>query len=153
MVLEVVAEVEVEDVPKSDVIVGLLAFDELVVLGNDVNGSWMRANWAQPSHKQEQQRPLTPNSINYVVSEEDECIVQNLVSTQTGILHKDGPKCVEQLNDRVEQIFVPLVLVRKLRFPHQWQVRISQLLAKEVVMIWVVFSKRKGRRNGHGDVA
>lgn len=42
--LEVVAEVEVEDVPKSDVIVGLLAFDELVVLGNDVNGSWMRAN-------------------------------------------------------------------------------------------------------------
>lgn len=51
VVLEMVAKIEVEDVPKTDVIICLLSFDELVMFCDDVNSSRMRTNRAQASHK------------------------------------------------------------------------------------------------------
>lgn len=111
VMLEVVAEIEVEDVPKTNVIVCLLAYDELVVLCDDMDGSWMRTDRAETSHKQEKKCPRTPKDIHEVVSEENESIVQGLVSAECWILHEDGPKRVEKLNDQIEEILVPLVLI------------------------------------------
>lgn len=91
VVFEVIAEIKVEYVPKTNVIVGLLTNDELVVLCDDVDGSWMRTNRAQTSYKQEEKRPRTPKDIHKVVSEKDEDIVQCLVSAECRILHEDRP--------------------------------------------------------------
>lgn len=91
VVFEVVAEIQVKDVPKTDVVIGLLAFDEFVVFCDDVDGSWMRADRAETSHKQEEKCPRTPNDIHEVVSEEDEDIIQGLISAESRILHEDGP--------------------------------------------------------------
>jgi hypothetical protein len=46
MVFDVVSKVEIGDVPPSDVVIGLLAFDELVVLCDDVDGGGVGADRA-----------------------------------------------------------------------------------------------------------
>ena len=38
VVLDMVAHIEVEEIPDADVVVGFLPLDELVVLGDDVDG-------------------------------------------------------------------------------------------------------------------
>ena len=82
VVFEVVSEIEVEDVPKANVVVGLLAFDELVVLCDDVNGGRVRADRAQASHQQEEKRIRAPSSVDEVVGEEDEDVVQGFVPAE-----------------------------------------------------------------------
>jgi len=44
MMFDVISEVEVKVVPETEVIVGLLALNKLVVLGYDVHSSWMRTD-------------------------------------------------------------------------------------------------------------
>ena len=44
VVLDVVAHIEVEDVPDADVVVGFHPLDELVVLGDDVDGGRVRSD-------------------------------------------------------------------------------------------------------------
>ena len=109
---EVVAEIQVEDVPNANVIIGLLTYDELVVLCDDVDGSRMRTDRAQTSHKQEEKRPRTPSNIHEVIGEEDEGVVQCLFFAERRILHENGPKSIEELNDHIEEILVPLMLIR-----------------------------------------
>lgn len=54
MVLQMVAQIQVEDVPDADVIVGLLPFDELVVLGDDMDGGGMGSDGAESSNEEEE---------------------------------------------------------------------------------------------------
>ena len=41
---KVIAKIQIWDVPPSNIIVGFLTFDELIMLGNDVNGCRMGSN-------------------------------------------------------------------------------------------------------------
>lgn len=44
MVLDVVAEIKVEDVPNAEVIIGFLSLDEFIVFSENVNGCRVRSN-------------------------------------------------------------------------------------------------------------
>ena len=44
VVLKMVAQVQVENVPNANIVVGLLSFDKLIVFSDDVDGCWMRAD-------------------------------------------------------------------------------------------------------------
>lgn len=44
VMLQVIPQVQVEEVPKTDIVVGLLALDELIMLRDDVDGGGMRTD-------------------------------------------------------------------------------------------------------------
>lgn len=91
--------------------------------------------------------------VDQKISEEDEEVVEDFVFVDAGILHEDGSESVEQLDHRVEEVFVPLELIRQLGFPQQRQVRIALHLAQEVVVIRMVATEGKCRWECHWNVA
>lgn len=44
VMLQVISKVKIENVPKTDIVVALLSFNELVMLGDDVNGCGVGSN-------------------------------------------------------------------------------------------------------------
>lgn len=54
VVLDVVAHIEVEEIPDADVVVGFHPWDELVVLGDDVDGGGVRSDGGEACHCDEE---------------------------------------------------------------------------------------------------
>lgn len=153
VVLQVVAYIEVEDVPEADVVVGLLSFDELVVLGDDVDGCGVGSDGGESSDEEEEECPGAPEVVDGVVGEGNEEVVHSLLLIHAGVLHEDGPQGVEQLNHQVEDVFVPSEFGGQLGFPAKGQVGVAVHFSQEVVVVRVVPSERDGRGEGHRDIA
>lgn len=79
MMLDVVAEIKVEDIPNSQVVIGFLTLDELIVLGDDVDCGGMRANRTGARDEDKQESARAPIGIDQVVSGEDKDIVEKLL--------------------------------------------------------------------------
>lgn len=153
VMLEVVAEVDVGDVPPADVVVGLLALDELVVLGDDVDGGGVRTDGAESGDEDEEKGVSSPEVIDEVVGEEDEDVVDDFVDPDAGVMHEDRSEGIEDFDDGVEDVFVPLLVVRELGFPGKGQVGVGLQLIQEVVVVGVVAAEGDGAGQSHGDVA
>lgn len=113
MVLDVVAEVEVEDVPDADVVVGFLSLDELVVLCEDVDGGRMRSDRGSAGYEDKQEGIGSPEGIDQIVSAEDEDIIEEFLLVDGGLMGEYGPERVEDLDDRIEDVFIPFKLMRQ----------------------------------------
>lgn len=113
MVLDVVAEVEVEDVPDADVVVGFLSLDELVVLCEDVDGGRMRSDGGSTCYEHKQEGIGSPEGIDQIVSAEDEDIIEEFLLVDGGLMGEYGPERVEDLDDRIEDVFIPFKLMRQ----------------------------------------
>jgi hypothetical protein len=50
--------------------------------------------------------------VNKVICEEYCYVVGNFVKSDTGIMHEDGSAGIEELNDGIKQVFVPLMTCR-----------------------------------------
>ena len=107
---QVVPQVKVEKVPNSDIIVSFLSFNEFIVLGDDVDGCRMGADRAESCNEEEKKSPGSPKVVNAIIGESNEEVIQGFIASQTGVLHEDGSKRIEHLDDRVEDILVPLEL-------------------------------------------
>lgn len=99
VMLQVISEIKVENIPKTDIVVGFLSFNELVMLGDDVNGCWVGSNGAKSCKKEEKKSPRSPDFVYGKVCEKDEEIVQGFIASQAGVLHEDGSKRIEELDD------------------------------------------------------
>lgn len=109
MMFYVVSKVEIKEVPKPKVIVGLLSLDELIVFSNDVNSGRVRSNWWKAGDQKEKEGVGSPYLIDDIVSDKYEKIVKSLQLAKTWIFHEDGSKCVEEFDDDIEHIFIPFV--------------------------------------------
>ncbi len=64
VVLDMISKIQVEEVPKSKIIIGFLSLNELVMLGYDVDSCRMWANRAQACHKAKEKCIESPAMIN-----------------------------------------------------------------------------------------
>ena len=110
VVLKMVAKHEIGYVPPPNVVVGLLALNKLIVLGDDVDGSGVGADGAESGDRSEDEGGEAPEVVDQVVGGEDGNVVEDLVEPDAGVVHEDGPQGVEELDDEVEDVFVPFVL-------------------------------------------
>ena len=99
VVFKMVAKVQVWNVPPSNIIVGFLSLDELVVLSNDVNGGRMRSNRAGSRDECEEKSISAPIVVDEIVGDDDEDVVDDLVESDGRVLHEDGSESVEDFND------------------------------------------------------
>ncbi len=112
VVLDVVAEVEVEDVPDAQVVVGFLSLDELIVLGEDVDGGRVRSDGGSTGDEHKQESIGSPEGIDKIVSAQDEDIIEEFFLVDGGLMGEYGPERVEDLDDRIEDVFIPFKLMR-----------------------------------------
>lgn len=113
VVLDVVAEVEVEDVPDADVVVGFLPLDELVVLCEDVDGGRVGSDGGSACYEHKQEGIGSPEGIDKIVSAEDEDIIEEFLLVDGGLMGEYGPERIEDLDDRIEDVFIPFKLMRQ----------------------------------------
>ena len=148
-----VAKHEIGYVPPPNVVVGLLALNKLIVLGDDVDGSGVGADGAESGDRSEDEGVEAPEVVDQVVGGEDGNVVEDLVEPDAGVVHEDGPQGVEELDDEVEDVFVPFVLGWEFGLPGQRQVGVPLYLVQKVVVVGVVPAERNGARNSHRDIA
>lgn len=153
VVLDVVTEVYVRNVPPTDVIVRLLPFYELVVLGNYVDCGRVRTNRTRTGYQGKQQGVHSPEVENEVVGQDDENVVAYFVCSDAGVVHEDRSKGVEYFDYGVEDVFVPGMVVGEFALPGEGQVGVLLQLVQEVVVVGVVPSEGDGTRDAHRDVA
>ena len=122
MVFRVIPHVQIGDIPPSNVVIGLLPLDELIMLCDDMYGSGVGSYRAGPSNKGEDECVAAPVVVYKVVGGDDEDVVEDLVNSDRRVLHKDGSECVENLNYAVEKEFIPGVVDRQFGFPGQRQI-------------------------------
>lgn len=94
-----------------------MALDELVVLGDDVNGCGVRADWAESGNEEEKKCIGSPNVVDEVIGEGNKHIVEDFVPTDWRICHENRSKSIEKFNDGVEDIFIPFMFVRQFGLP------------------------------------
>lgn len=87
-----------------------MTFNELVVLCNDMNGSRVRSNRAQSRNESKNQSIHSPEVVDQIVSKENDNIVKYLIESDAGVIHEDRSQGIENLDDSVEDVFVPLIV-------------------------------------------
>lgn len=108
-----IAQIDIRDIPPSNIIISFLSLDKLIMFSNDMNSSRMRSNRTSTSYQSKQKSTTTPKMIDKVVSEDNEDVICDLVQSYTGIVHEDRTESVENLYYEVEEVFVPFVLIGK----------------------------------------
>lgn len=73
--------------------------------------------------------------IDEVIRADDEEVVDQFVSSNAGVLHKDGSKSVESFNDEIKEVFVPRMVIGQFTLPRQREVRVAFKFIQEVVVI------------------
>ena len=107
MVFEVVPQIQIGNIPPSNVVIGLLPLYKLIVFCYDMYGSGVGSNRAGPSNKGEDECVAAPVVVYKVVGDDDEDVVDDLIDSDGRILHEDGSECVENLDYAVEEEFIP----------------------------------------------
>lgn len=153
VVLRVVAHVDVQEVPPPVVAVGLHARHEFVVLGNEVGGGGVRSDRHQSGSDEVEQCPGSPEEEDQQVGGDDEVDVEHFLAGGSELLHDEGTHRVDEVDEQVVGVLVPLVLVGLPGLPEQGHVGVHVLLPHEVVVLGVVASEGERRRKSGGDVA
>ena len=105
-----IPQIQIGDIPPSNVVVGLLSLYKLVVFCDDVDGGRMGPYGAGSRNKSEDERVAAPVIVDEVVCDDDEDVVDDLVDSDRRVLHEYGSECVENLDYAVEEEFVPGVV-------------------------------------------
>jgi len=90
--------------------------------------------------------------INQVVRAENDEVVQDFIKPYAWIVHEDGSQGIEELDYDVKEVFVPFEVCWELGLPRQRQIRVSFAFIQEVMVVWVIPSKRNGTGDPHGDI-
>lgn len=135
VMLDMVAQIDVRDVPPSEVVVSLLPRDELVVLGDDVDGGRVGSDRAQPREDHVGQRPGTPQVQDDSVQREDGQVIEEFIAGETGLVHEERTSGVEKADYYVEDVFIPFETSGQLGLPLQGQVGIPIKFSQKVVVV------------------
>ena len=81
MVFQVVPQIQIGDIPPSNVVIGLLPLYKLVVFCDDMYGSGVGAYRAGPRNKGENKCIAAPVVVDEVIGDDDEDVVDDLVNS------------------------------------------------------------------------
>ena len=140
VMFDVVSQVQVEKVPKSQIIVCFHSCNKLVVFGNDVNCCWMSSNWKESSSQNESEGATSKELINQEISAYDQQKISGFTNCHFLMHVNEGSESIDEGLES-EKNELGKFTSEDIDFKLCGKIGISFILSKVIMVVWMVNSE------------
>ena len=152
VVLDVISQIDVQNIPWTNVVISFKSFNNFVVFSKDMNSSRVSSDWKQGNSQKIKESIDAPVSIYKVVSAGNNNDIHKFILGDFPLHGENRSKCIEKSHESPEEPFEENILAG-LWLSHCWKIRIFIFLAQIIMMVSMILPERQSRWHSLRDVA